>query len=61
MNLGNTPKERQLIFQGLINELIKELDELSKKEYSYSNFIGDDEWVEKKSVELKTELREAPS
>lgn len=52
LGLGSTPKQRQEVYQNLINEILKD-DWKTKKPYSSVHFIGNPEWVVEKTKILR--------
>lgn len=57
VELGSTPQRRQEAYRAMIEEILKN-DWKEKKPYSSVPFIGDPDWVIKKSLELKEISRE---
>ncbi len=54
LELGQTPKERQSVYQSMVEEILKN-DWKEKKPYSSIPFIGNPQWVKNRSEKLKTE------
>jgi len=57
LSLGKTPKERQRKYRQMVEEILKD-DWKEKKPYSSQPFIGDPNWVKRKSEELRAKRRE---